>query len=485
MLTDSSGAYGQRFLKVIQHYQRSGEQTKLQAAYVILANLKGQTHTTGPGVVGYQSLFHQLLTVPEAHKKDYETIWDSLTNAAPDIHLSDVAEREDFKTITPDYLIAHIDAAFRAWQMPWAKSLSFNDFCAYILPYKLVDELPSSWMQTVQKRYHWLADSMKGSTDAYKACLLLNNDLKNNFTIRSFPSMWDSGFPELDAIRSGKCYQATEYTTFVMRAMGIPVVMDGTPTWGNASGGHDWNALIDHGKPVPFVGSESDPGLTKIELAFQRKRPKVFRHTFDLQPQALASLQEREDLEEPIPLEFHNQRLKDVTKEYLPVTDIAVNLKKNGLDRKIAYLCVYSRQDWVPVYWARIADQNRATFSDMGRDILYLPAYNGDQGRMVGAGNPVYADTSGKVQTLNPNPAKQIDITVSKKGPDGPNIEKGKTYELCYWQEHWVFAGKETASGKTVCFKHVPSNAVYWVSNPDKATKERIFTYTNHTLSWH
>ena len=46
----------------------------------------------------------------------------------------------DINIIDAEYLAENIDYAFRAWELPWAKDLSFEDFCQYLLPYKMGNE---------------------------------------------------------------------------------------------------------------------------------------------------------------------------------------------------------------------------------------------------------------------------------------------------------------------------------------------------------
>ena len=40
----------------------------------------------------------------------------------------------DITTLSSDYLIRNIELAFQAWPKPWNKSVSFENFCRYILP---------------------------------------------------------------------------------------------------------------------------------------------------------------------------------------------------------------------------------------------------------------------------------------------------------------------------------------------------------------
>ena len=47
------------------------------------------------------------------------------------------ARVEDCSIITADYLIQNINIAFEDWQRGnWAKGITFNEFCEYLLPYK-------------------------------------------------------------------------------------------------------------------------------------------------------------------------------------------------------------------------------------------------------------------------------------------------------------------------------------------------------------
>lgn len=53
----------------------------------------------------------------------------------------------DTDVIDADYLAENIEYAFKSWSLPWAKDVSFEDFCRYILPYKMGNEEPERWRQ--------------------------------------------------------------------------------------------------------------------------------------------------------------------------------------------------------------------------------------------------------------------------------------------------------------------------------------------------
>jgi hypothetical protein len=87
----------------------------------------------------------------------------------------------DIKALHSDYLIRNIDLAFQAWQKPWAKDISFEGFCRYILPYRAEVEPASDMRRELMDYYLPLIDSGK-ARNAFEACMIINkqfiNDLK-------------------------------------------------------------------------------------------------------------------------------------------------------------------------------------------------------------------------------------------------------------------------------------------------------------------
>ena len=65
---------------------------------------------------------------------------------------------EDIRTMTSSLLIENIDYAFKAWEES-GYSYGFEDFCHYILPYRIGHEPLSSWRSDAYRRYIHLLDS--------------------------------------------------------------------------------------------------------------------------------------------------------------------------------------------------------------------------------------------------------------------------------------------------------------------------------------
>ena len=56
------------------------------------------------------------------------------------------SERYDIETITSSFLINNLEKAYTAWMTaPWSSEVDFNQFCNYILPYRVVIEPIVDW----------------------------------------------------------------------------------------------------------------------------------------------------------------------------------------------------------------------------------------------------------------------------------------------------------------------------------------------------
>jgi hypothetical protein len=262
--------------------------------------------------------------------------------------------------------------------------------------------------------------------------------------------------------------------------------MDYTPHWANKNFSHQWNALLYQGKTLHFVGTESAPGRDKIVFTraywVPRKRAKVFRHAYSLQTTSLAM---QVDNLEKIPEELRSRHIKDVTSEYVPVSDvkIKVNGKVNNAD--FAYLCVFNDQRWKPVYWGEIGFFNKVNFTDMERGVAYLPVYY-DSGQLIPAAEPIILTSTGDVQPISPSLTKKERIVIKHKYPEDKSndIIANETYELYYWKDEWVSLGKQKAIVDSLVYSNVPQGALLMVKNVAKGKQERIFTYKNKQIWW-
>lgn len=80
----------------------------------------------------------------------------------------------DAQVITSNYLIENIDLAFKVWKKyPWNRSLDFDDFCEFILPYRIDNEPLSSWRKLYYEHYTPILDSLYHGEDVVYACRMV------------------------------------------------------------------------------------------------------------------------------------------------------------------------------------------------------------------------------------------------------------------------------------------------------------------------
>ncbi len=466
--------------KVINHYHE--DSLKLNAAFFLIENMGDHCYSKYKLVDSTDSIVpFNILDYP-----DYNSMvaaYDSIEGTLGELEFKRDTLIKDYQLITADFMIQNIDYAFKAWrENPWSKHLSFQQFCEFVLPYRGSNEPLENWRPYFIDKYNWIPDSMKNSDDPIKAATMINNELKSWFSFdpRFYRHPTDLGLSQMLEYKMGRCEDMTNLAIYAMRAMGIPVMSDYTPYWAKTNNNHAWNATIDkEGKVIVFMGSESNPGVYKLNNVIS----KVYRKTFSIQHDCLAEI--KEDWEK-VPPYINRNSYTDFTKDYIPVIDISLWLEKEVPDSvNFAYICVFNTAKWKAIHWSKITDDREVIFTDMGMDIVYLPAFYIDK-KIVLAGKPFILNEKGQIHTIIPDTinkstvelystTKRV-ITKATEESEQVHFDIGKTYELFYWNDEWILHGKQKAGDGPLIFKNVPSNALYWLVAEDSHDEERIFT---------
>jgi hypothetical protein len=401
--------------KVLGHYsQNPADSLKLKAAYFLIGNMVDKYYYEGELLDIYSEYFH-LISNDEVRNKE---ILDSIAGIYGPFSVDRLERKTDLEHLKATYLINNIDMAFKVWlEQPWGKDISFNQFCEYILPYRVGTERPEYDRSEIYRQYNSLLDSirMTGGT-AIDACSVINNEFKRirwqwTHILSSFPN-----FPvnALLNLRKGNCREKVDLTIFVMRALGIPVTIDFTPQWGARSRmGHNWNVVLDkEGKNQVFMGTESNPGVK--HLSDNYKITVVYRKTFAPQSQSLAMVKRKNDEVPPL---FENPHLKIVSKEYFKDFNVTILLdRKEAENKKYAYICVFNNVSWAPVSWGKIIN-NDVVFQNLScNDIVYLPAYY-IKGELVPANDPFILTKGGKMNYLKSDNSHKQDMILIRKFP--------------------------------------------------------------------
>lgn len=372
--------------KVLLHY--AGDSLKLEAAKFLIRNMVYHTgfYDTLLNPFG-QACMPEILYTPYPDERMAQ-IYDSLFRCG--YHVRSVKKR-DAEVVTADFLVENIDCAFAAWQKPWAKYLSFDDFCRYVLPYRSSSEPLSTLRREIQRRYFHVLDSA-GVTNPIDACMLLNERMKGVFYFVGILPLYSS-VESVDKMKWSNCEGIAMYSTFLMRSVGIPVVLDGT-TWSKRSDGHSWCAVMDeerkwHGFGVAELNCEQHKDL------FSKKRflipPKVYRRVFMPEP-----------VEYGVPDDGYrtyvkNPLYKDVTVEYyVPPIDIEVELPKEpeGEKASFIYLCASAVNDF-RVLAVGVREGRKCIVKDVVGDNTFLLAESPDGANLRFLTDTFYVDSVG------------------------------------------------------------------------------------------
>ncbi len=487
---DNSGDNRAELEKVLSHYSSEGDSLKLEAVYFLISNMEGHSYveyalrdTTG------KEIDFDALDYP-----DYDALvagWDTLESRYGTLDFKKKETINDLDTITSDFLINQIDYAFRAWrEKPWAKGLSFGQFCEYILPYRGSNEPLESWREFFWKKYKDIEKKMSNPSDPIEAAKLINDDIKSWFTFdpRFYYHPTDQGLSGMLVNKKGRCEDMTNLTIYAMRANGLAVTSDYTPAWANIGNNHAWNAILtSNGEVIPFMGAEANPG----EYRLAHKLAKVYRKMFDKQKENLI-FQERKQKE--VPGWLSGKSYIDVTASYIDVCDVEIEFERGIPDSvDIAYLCVFNSGEWIPIHWGRIKE-GKAVFTDMGKEIAYLPALYLN-GEVVPYSEPFILQNDCNIKEFQPEEQKTITVElfstkpfkqeISSDGTAKTYLTSGKEYELFYWKDGWQSLGKLVAEDKPLVFEKVPAEGIYWLVGKDSnKEEERIFTIEDGKQVW-
>lgn len=194
-------------------------------------------------------------------------------------------------------------------------------------------------------------------------------------------------------IPAGTCDAYAHAVLAAMRSNGIPVTHDFIAQWPYRGKKHSWNVVQDAlRKNVIF--EELNGVAPGSMIRPQSKLGKVYRHTYAIN-QELVQLQR----EAYVPGVFRSIFFRDVTSEYSPVAaKVEVDIQPQRKSKSAyAYLSVFDNKDWIPIAYGKIKG-TKAVFSDMCKDILYLPVCYDAQGNQTALSYHFLLSHFGEVQ---------------------------------------------------------------------------------------
>jgi hypothetical protein len=477
-----AGESRHELLRVLDHYRGTGEPLKLKAAEFLIANMRSHSFgkvsivDTNGVVIPFDSLKFENMDAAQAA---LERLSREYPAARPKTETV-----QDLKVIKADQLIAEIDLAFSAWQTrPWARDVTFDVFCNYVLPYRGSSEPINSWRATCIGEIDRRLQPIRGRVD-HKKLKELFYEIRESwvrFETKAYMHPTDQGFDEMRTSRVGRCEDLSNMFIYLGRSVGVPTTSDYTPAWPRGDNNHNWEVILDgNGKVI------DRPSFAVLA--------KVYRKMFAEQE----DLPEFHCLEgEAIPGWLSGRCTLDVTREYKPdAVDLAVKLTEPVPEKSSwAYLAVFNSNEWVPLAAGRIDRETlSAIFPAVGRDIMYRPVYcvaaKQKQRELKSAAPVVILRKDGTTRSLGQpidkaGPMVKVEILQTKDVQINPDthkpentlqVEPGREYELFYFDQDWTSLGRKKSTGGPLVYDNLPPGRLYRLCEVGGQGSERPFT---------
>lgn len=389
-----AGANKAELQKVIDHYTyEDRDPYKLKAVNFLLANMEDSYSYEGETYRDYLAAMDSMKLPLGLHQLcQFKPIQADFQK------FSDIERRNDLSTISAKYLINHIDYSFKLWRSePWLRDVDFEDFCEYLLPYRIDKEPLINWEKDSEGLRKYLYKSMHSYDDTkYSIANLSSTVLKEAHRYSGYnPSKTDIRLPIIGDYTMS-CGEISYVDLLLYRMAGIPSAIDCVPYWGDADGMHIW--------AIPVTKEKID---SKDYLIRNRKLPKVYRKAFSTQNES------NTDKEiQGYPFDLSDNRLVDVTEEYVKCYDADVDFKCNP-KKNYKYLAVFNRLNWRPV-----ASSTTSHFSKMGAGIVYIPLClkSGNEPEQI-LSYPFILREDGEMQSLIPDKENLQRLVLYRKYP--------------------------------------------------------------------
>lgn len=427
--------YAQKYANVLSHYSVHGvDSLKYKAAVFLIDNMDGHVSPEGTAIENY---IYRVETMKKSTGiRQLQAEWyDALKTGK-------VAYLPDSAVVTSSYLIKNIDAAFYAWESsPWKSEVTFDAFCRYILPYRVNDEhIGKEWRDSLSAQYGPL---LEGITDMRRAFAIVKDSVFKTVVLSNKYCPYTLDPMTCSKIGRAECSQRCILLVAVLRSLGIPAVIDGTPMWADYSNkGHAWVAVVtgngntytvyeQDGMAKMFNPIDASQFLSRYKVRGEDKCPyevktektpvKVYRICYE----------RCNDVDASDPKVLASPFIKDVSQRYGLATDITFEVNCDGP----IYLCSFlSGADWMPVAKAKPKD-GKVKFLNVGKGAVCVPVVVADGHRQY-LSCPFLVGDNGVEKMFVPSGNEKRTITIDRK------------YPLCsYITDTWAFMRGGTFEG--------------------------------------
>jgi len=336
---------------VLSHYKKdAADDLKYKAAAFLIENMPYHFYYEGELLDRYSDIYETMMRIQEP-----DVVRDSFINKYGQFSTHSLKKKEDIKYIGSDYLISNIDFAFKVWkEQPWGKNVSYDDFCMFILPYRVNVEQPLEWRQYLYDKYNPVLDSLRKTDDASDplaaAQVIINHLCKEEKFFTASMDIIPLKTPLLiDIYRAASCRNMADLTVYILRALGIPSGIDYLPLHGRINAGHNWTFILDKtGKT--FTSDYLDCSIIPAPECLHFTA-KIYRETFSINNDIKNYVSKFKGSPAPY---LRNPRFIDVTEFYCKEKPCSIAIPEairyHRVDKdKIVYLCGSYFLDWRPI----------------------------------------------------------------------------------------------------------------------------------------
>ena len=335
----------------------------------------------------------------------------------------------DLKYISADFLIKHIENAFAVRESsPYAKRLTFEDFCEYILPYRVMQNYETVQSGDVYNKlfskyvYNNSGENLNKHIQLY---YLTNSHFQ--WFLGKYPFKEHIGINEIFFNEFHDCIDFANFDAGALRACGIPVAVEFSVAYKAYEGRHYYCVIPDSASRWCTYSPETS-SLQCHDQKFEKDGSmNLYRFFFSAQKDTPYFLK---GLDEYIPYPLGSPCIKDVSENFL--NTVRLNLPfDEKTENKLAYLATFNRNEngYVPVTWATINKwRDRAEFAHVVIDRLYFPIYYTENEPKV-FGQPFYLKSDSTitkgyriVYLSQPKNSKKISIAFNRKFPEKPTM---------------------------------------------------------------
>ena len=348
-------------------------------------------------------------SIKNGHKKLYQKKIEFIVDSIVRIQKNNSSKFELDSKIIPDiYLENHVNESLKLWAQPWASHLNYDEFCRFLLPYRICNEPFEDWRSFFLEEYPWLITLQDSNLSLVEAVNVVNDSCKKYVGFsKAFDKVQPLSVKEMLKIGVSNCHGRTRFAALMMRSIGLPVAVVYNRE------GHSWNVLLNsNGELLHFQGCEMN--IQKSIVGIRAYMPtKIYMHVFHPNVMEFKLLNK---FENKLPNNYINLFSEDVTSYFIKSADISIKLDTDNYKGEPVFLLSGRNRlhKWIPVDVSLSCKKNTATFNQIGIDNLYMCGYY-NLGEMKPLSSPFYLGNDSTIKYFELNISKKDSVVFHRK----------------------------------------------------------------------